>query len=598
VYDYIGEYAYTEVRKGPGTRHTGALNALVVLPVGQGGAAGEQAIEAIDAWRRQNFADKWPLQAVDTSPAADFTAADHARGYTLFPVHPQQPLNPGDRRAHQPAALQLKATPGEYVPLTFGICPLQELGNTRVSFQWLQHASGSDQAGMPADSGLASGVVRYVARPSGDKDNSWHPVPGMIIPADSWDIGPDVAKQFWLTYHVAADMEPGRYRGLISIHPERGTPATLDLELEVLPFRLQRPTHLAVGMTYFSPVQYSYFGEQRFWERIAAEFADMRAHNMTAVQYTGLRMDDYGRIGRAFDLYRAAGFEQPVYLLESYGLVNRLHRNGIGWESESFDIEYVRLVREFLQQAGARDWPPVIVNFGDEFTNSASEEIGARLARSLRTIPGIVTAADANGYKEVRLMAPEVDVLAFNNGWDGPAGVNKGRHLLNRETVDLVRQAGAIPWLVNVGIDRFSNGYWLWKMARLGIRGKLEWLYRGYNGMPYNSFDARPLRGDVVYPGPGGTTVPSIAYELMRVGLDDLAYLYTLEQALNTARAVPDKQAAVDRADAFIARLDAMIEDNMDKYREPDSRETYAWPVERFDALRSETVDLILQLMQ
>lgn len=598
VYDYIGDYAYTDVRKGPSNRYSGALNALVVLPASEDAARGEQLIEAIDRWRRQDFADKWPLRVPESESVAEFTAADRKRGYTVFQVHPQQPLGPGEQRSHRPAPLLLRATPGEYVPLSFGICPLQELGDTRISFQWLPNDPGSDRSDTPVDTGPAPGVVRYVARPTRRGDQSWWPAPGMIIPTDSWHIGRDVARQFWMTYHVAEDMTPGHYRGLISIQPEHGEVVTLEVALEVLPFRLQRPVHLAVGMTYFSPVQYSYFGEQRFWERIAAEFADMRAHNMTTVQYTGLRMDDHERIGKAFELYREAGFEQPVYLLESYGLLSRLRRNGLDWESRAFDTEYVRLLGEFLQQADVRGWPPLIVNFGDEFTNTATEEVGARLARSLKTIPGIVTGADANGYKEVRLMAPEVDIVAFNNGWDGPAGVNQGRKLLNGDTVELVRQAGAIPWLVNVGIDRFTNGFWFWKMARLGIRGKVEWMYGGYYGMPYNSFDARPMHGDAAYPGPDGSTVPSIGYELMRIGLDDLAYLHTLELALVASRELPEKQQAVERAEAFIAGLDAMIEDDLNLYREPNTRQRHAWPVERFDALRNEAIDLILQLQQ
>jgi len=598
VYDYLGDYANTEVRKGPVKRYGGALNALVVLPAGHDPAAGERTIAAIDAKRQQNFTDKWPLHTVAPDSQADFPADDWRRGYTVFPAHPQQPLHPGDRRAHHPVLLRLRATPGEYVPLTFGLCPLRDIGATRVSFHWLSAAPGSDRADIPDDASMAIGVVRYVARPSGRDDHSWRPAPGMIVPADTWVIRKGVTKQFWLTYHAAEDTPPGRYRGRLDIHPEHGHPTTLDVELELLPFRLQRPTQLAVGMTYFSPVQYSYFGAQRFWDRIAAEFADMRAHNMTAVQYAGLRMDDYTRIGRAFDLYRQAGFEQPVYLLESHGLLNRLRREGGDWASDAFDSRYVSLVRDFLQQARTRGWSPVIINFGDEFTNSASEDIGARLARSLKTIPGIVAGADANGYREIQLLAPLVDVLSFNNGWGGPTGVNQGRRLLNRKTVEFVLQAGATPWLVNIGIDRFSNGYWLWKMARLGIRGKMEWIYRNYNGMPYNSFDAQPLSGHAVYPGPADMAVPTINYELMRIGLDDLAYLHTLELALASAREVPDKQALVKRADAFIAHLDASIEDDMNKYQDANTRKQYAWPIARFDEIRSEVTGLILQLLE
>ena len=423
----------------------------------------------------------------------------------------------------------------------------------------------------------------------------------MIVPTDTWNIEKGVTKQFWLTYHIPDGMPPGHYRGEISITPEHSQKSAVGVELEVLPFKLERPVHLAVGMTYFSPVQYSFFGEERFWKRVEAEFNDMRAHNMTSVQYTGIRMDDYPRMEKAFRLYRQAGFENPVYLLESYGAMCRLRREGIQWETEEFQSRYAQFIREFLDEAGRRNWPPIIINFGDEFTNDAIEEFGATVGKNLKKIPGIVTGADTIGYKEVKLLAPEVDILAFTNGWDGPTGVNRGKRLLKKETVDLIKGAGATPWLVNVAIDRFSNGYWFWKMVRLGVRGKMEWMYRGYNGMPFNSFDADPMRSmrsHIVYPGPDGTAIPSISYEWMRMGLDDLAYLYTLEKAIDAAREVPAKRTLVVTADDYIKKLADMIEDDMNKYRDKQTKDRFAWPVERYDVIRSQVVDMIIQLIK
>jgi hypothetical protein len=145
-------------------------------------------------------------------------------------------------------------------------------------------------------------------------------------------------------------------------------------------------------------------------------------------------------------------------------------------------------------------------------------------------------------------------------------------------------------------MDRFSNGYWFWKMIRLGVRGKMEWMYRGYNGLPYNNFDAQPLRAHAVYPGPDGTAIPSLDYERMRIGLDDLAYLHTLEQAMEDARADPARASAITAAEVFIRELDGMIEDDMNKYRDRATRDSHRWPVGRYDELRSEIIDLILGL--
>lgn len=594
--ELTGEYAHTETRSGPAVRFGGALNALVVLPVTQNTSKGRQAIRAIDAWRQRNMARKWPRIEAGADSVAGLTTADHERGYTVSPVNVLTPVMPQDRRPHSQAIIKLRATPGEYVPITFAITPLQALGETQVEFDRLQNKS--DMAGKPVltEERLVSGVVRHVARPVRKKATEWRPGPGMIVPATEWDIHAGVSKQFWLTYQVPDDLPAGDYTGTLEIKPEHAAGIHIDVELEVLPFRLQRPSHLAIGMTYFSPVQYAAGGEADFWRRLQAEFADMRAHNMTTIQYTGIRMDDYGRMDRAFSAYRNAGFEQAVNLLESYGAMVRWRRKGIPWSSAEFQTEYAQFIDEFLQQAEQRQWPPVIIGFGDEFTNRAQEEVGAAIAKRLKKIPGIVTAADVNGYKEMTLLAPEVDIVAFNNGWDGPDKVNRGKRLLNRGTVEHILEAGATPWLVNVGMDRFSNGYWLWKMVRLGVRGKMEWMYRGYNGMPFDNFDADPLRAHAVYPGPNGTAIPALDYERMRIGLDDLAYLYTLEQAIEDSRADPLKASVVAAADHFIRGLDDLIEDDMSLYRDPAVRSRYLWPVVRYDEVRREVIDLILQL--
>jgi Glycoside hydrolase 123, catalytic domain len=596
ILDFVGDYANTETRKGPNPRFTGALNAMIVMLAKQDSINGFQIIDKIDKLRRHNFNKRWPLEKSKPEKNVRFTKADQERGYTIFFTSTLEPVVPNERRMHAKETIQLQVTPGEYVPITFGICPLKDLGETRISFDRLQRLSGDYKLIVNTFGQLKTGVVRYVAGLTDKERKTWRPTPFMIVPTDTWSIHNGVTKQFWLTYHVPDEMIPGLYKGEIHIIPEKAEETKIRVELEVLPFKLERPTHLAVGMTYFSPVQYSYFGEERFWKRMEAEFADMRAHNMTCIQYTGIHMDDYERIDTAFKLYRKAGFEHPVYLLESYGAMWRLRRNGISWETEEFHTKYVQFIREFLKEAKFRQWPPIIINFGDEFTNQAMEEFGAKLARNLKKIPGIVTGADTDGYKEVALMAPVVDIVAFDNGWDGPNGVNRGKKLLKKETVDLVKKAGATPWLVNVAKDRFSNGFWLWKMARFGVRGKMEWMYRGYNGMPFNSFDAYPMRGHIVYPGPNGTAIPSLNYEWMRMGLDDLAYLYTLEQVIDATRKDTAKKAAITKADAFIKKIDGMIEDDMNKYRDSHTKNKYTWPAERYDEIRSEIIDLILQL--
>ena len=608
-----GDYPYTEIGRGPSRRYAGAINALVVVALDKGADRGAEIVADTDAWRQQNFSKKWPLLSVDVEDWTAVKPADRERGYTLYVPHTLETVFPHSLLPHRPETISVRVTAGEVVPLTVAVRPLADLGDTRVEFTGLRSMMAADGSTMAADgstmtadgstmaaddsalvsASLVFGVVRYMARPVPGNDRAWQPTPVMIAPADAWPLVSNVSKQFWLSYRIPDNIVPGHYSGSITITLANAAPSRIDVELEVLPFVLRRPTHLSLGMTYFSPVQDAWFDEERFWRRMAAEFADMRAHGFTMVQFTGIGIHDYDRLDRVFQLYREAGFEQALALLESYGAMDRLRRDGIAWDSEAFYGRYQQSIRQLLAEAERRNWPPFVVNFGDEFTNSALEEFGVKVARSLKQIPGIVTAADTNGYKEVQLMAPEVDILAFNNGWEGPEGVNRGKKLLHRGTVASIVKAGAEPWLVNIGTDRFSSGFWLWKMVRLGVGGKIEWLYRGYRGMPYNSFDASPMSEQLVFPGPGATMIPSLDFERMRMGFDDLAYLYTLEQLVASGGNREVDRAALAAAEAFLAKLDDMVDDDMNRYLDDDSRR---WPAERYDTLRNEVIDHILHL--
>ena len=115
--------------------------------------------------------------------------------------------------------------------------------------------------------------------------------------------------------------------------------------------------------------------------------------------------------------------------------------------------------------------------------------------------------------------------------------------------------------------------------------------------MLYDGFDADPLCNHAVYPGPdGGTAVPSLDYERMRIGLDDLAYLNTLEQLLAQSRDEPGNAQAVAEAEAFLAHLEGMIKIDREYYHRSGSGDNRNWPHEQYDSLRDEVIGLILDL--
>jgi hypothetical protein len=589
--DLLGDYPWSEQRSGPTPRFGGALNALVVTPAH---VDSEKLVERVEALRRHDFftnVKKRPAPQAERHATAD----DLQRGYNIFFPDIDDAVFPHTSRPHNNNPIMRLATPGEYTAISFAIAPHQDLGKTQIVFDALTGPQGSQITA--AD--INVGQIRYVADPVNyRKPSSWRPIPGPIVTANSLKLPKGISRQFWITIHVPKHSEPGHYRGNIRIVPALGEPTTLPVELEILPFTLKRPTHLATGLTYFVPIAHAYFGTDHFWQRIRDEFADMRRHNMTSVQLTGMGIDNYDGLDRLFAAYREAGFEQPIYLLESSTAVNLFcKQQGCESAPDSFVENYVETIQNFLAEKERRNWPDLIINFGDEFTNDAGEEIGAELARRLKQIPGIVTGADANGYKEVQLLAPQVSVLAFNGGWDGPKGINKGkRQLLHAQTVEDIKRKGARPWLVNIGKDRFSNGFYYWKMSRLGLQGKMEWIYSHYRALPHNPFDGRGGRSNIldaaVYPGPDDTILSTIPYERMRQGLDDLAYVHTLEELIKNAPSSPMKR----EAEALVARIDLMIDNDFSKYQRPAADE-YRWTNARYDSLRHEISDMIMKVL-
>ena len=159
-----GDYAHTEDGRGPQRRYTGAINALVVVSLGEEVNRGAGVIARIDAWRQQNFSAKWPLLAGEASAQTTLAPADNERGYTVYVPNALESVFPDSPLPHQPDTISLRATPGEIASLTVAIRPLMDLGETRIEFASLYGPAGGDEGIVETGSQLNVGLVRYVAR--------------------------------------------------------------------------------------------------------------------------------------------------------------------------------------------------------------------------------------------------------------------------------------------------------------------------------------------------------------------------------------------------------------------------------------------------
>jgi hypothetical protein len=74
------------------------------------------------------------------------------------------------------------------------------------------------------------------------------------------------------------------------------------------------------------------------------------------------------------------------------------------------------------------------------------------------------------------------------------------------------------------------------------------WHYQAFNGDPWNDLDGNARDWCVAYPGEDGELVPTIDWEGLREGVDDMRYIATLKHYAALPAATPEGKVAADAA--------------------------------------------------
>lgn len=464
-------------------------------------------------------------------------------------------------------AAHIRATPGEYEPVAFVLHPRVRLESVFIK---------PDGPLVGPRGRIAPSNIR-VSSVEGFHGDDYDVLVALGRP---WHMPAWQRETFWITVHVPDRAAPGRYRGEVVVTSAGRRVGSIAITLEVLPFRLEEPPY-ALGFNYSSP---------KDPKKLAAHLRDMREHGMTTVAplynfHLPIHDEDTSELGEFIEAYKRAGFTKTLYFATPMQLLSALAGYG-PVDSLRFQRKYLRTMRLFYAET-QRHGVPVLFSIADELTNQALPgiKIGERLARlCFEELPEIPITSDMNGYLEVVTMAPYLNVATFNNGWDGIDRHNKGRRLINRRFIEQVQRLGAIPWFVNAGRGRFAFGFFFWKMARYGVRGKVEWYYNLGNN----------ARGSVVRLA-SDRIDPTIIYERSREGVDDLKYALKLESMIAGAKkAGRGQDEAVRRAEATLKELGDSIVDDWTAYRRGGER----WPPRRFHQWRNRLIDAILALGQ
>ena len=508
-------------------------------------------------------------------------------------------------------ALWTFATPGEYEPLTFAIYARRSLSDVVVSvtdlilsspeFPRVSLSSPTASSVIPA-SELDLRAVRVVTKRfhSHSAPDETELVPEILDYNTPQDIPAESSKQYWLILHVPPEAPPGDYHGTVTIAPANAPTATLHLTLTVLPFTLQESPTRSHGIAYRPLTSFDGVplpGDPYVYMR--QDLADLRAHGIDAGSvYTSVSVTltdggevavDYTGFERTMDLLVEMGFDGPAHWRGIYRLPRDLQALGV--PTDTLEATYVDVVRTVLEKAEEKGWPEIYFLPVDEpFGDPEKEAEFYWLAPLIKQVPGALVEVSLDGAETLPPEADPFTDVRYYSGWTVDAWLPV--HPFEEIAADAAASGDRLGYYYNTrkmgGRPEFSRvtfGLYAWNspFPEQGV-----WTYQAFIGDPYDDTDGPT--GDLAYAYPDpernyAPTLPTLRWEGVREGIDDLRYLYTLEQAIEAAEGDPAKAEAVAAARALLDSLRADLNRygpearGIIAYFEPEDYRRYRWEI-------------------
>ncbi|NOY83111.1 MAG: hypothetical protein GXP31_19110 [Kiritimatiellaeota bacterium] len=500
-----------------------------------------------------------PVRSVDPNTLGT-KAPETDGGFVLGAFPPLDDVDPAvlPQELGRRRVLQAFACPGEYESLGAVIVASKPLQGLSVSVSPLTITDGD--AVIPA----AALDVRLIKRLFVRTHYSRPPEDvGLrsryLLENAPFDMAADTFRRIQVIAHVPNDAVPGVYRGRLTVTPRRGRAAVLPVVFEVLSLRLDPPRkHYAL-----------YYRRNLTPESmplIRAELADIRAHGADRLLWRprivyakdGVEVAiNYGQVESYVNVMLEFGFQGPFIVWDG---LEQLARLTDGEEGAQFLAAAKRAIVGLRELGKKRGWPELVVTHMDEVFGRKRLDRFIRLARAVRQVPDqriYITFHNRPrpGVAEmIREIDPYVDIRCYH-GHSIDEWLAAG-HTMSELTAEL-KKSGDEAWCyynprsieVTAEWSRLCNGYWLWLTP---ITTHCPWAYNSYRGNPLDDADGY----DFGYAFPvDGKIVSTRLWEGYREGVDDMRYLSTLENLLDTAAARKVDTAEMRQARAWLDDL-------------------------------------------
>ena len=511
------------------------------------------------------------LQALSIGPE------DWKRGFLLFQrglaesVYPD--TVPSAEEVSAASTLRAFASPGQKECATLGILPLATIHGLRVSAGALRAKDGGE---IPAANVvLRFGWFHHKCMEYWHHNHAYNYQEHDLVKRPALNLYPGAARRAYVDIAVPADAKPGEYRGEVAIRDATGQAvAAAPIVLEVLPIALQTP-----------PVLFGTEGTQ-------PELLDY-----------GLNMGT-----GSYDDAAANGFK-AVALCPYDAAPPMVKGRRVAWQGMVKDKEFIQsLIADGRSGKGPR------VLFGGLVAGQHAGKGREFVDGLLKVFPDMeITGYTAPLYYFVGPgtadLAPTWDYVTVTRGKPEllEQAVKDGKFFFFTDWVKYSKEQSA----------RFTHGFWLWRLkapARF-TTFKHNW-YQDRLACPLPYYALAGIAGGNRYgafqesQAPGELN-PSRDLLLVREGIDDYRYVFTLEKVLCAAEEKKPGGAAAAAARKFLEQLAAGLSLDLSKYYEsrggPEQvafaenwfmRPDNPWTTARLDATRKKCAEHILALQR
>ena len=551
-----GQLKLTFDAKDPDPAKRGfVLNGLMVLPANDSRERAfadrritmvrEMDKRAQAAWFAAEFRE---VPYVETNSMVAVTAADQARGFVAWTPNWMELIytNSVPTAADVTRPCATFATPGEYEPVAVALRALRPLKGAHVETGSLAGPGGET---IPASALEVRLVKCWPQRIGSSWSHDWRVLPELLEKVAAVDVNAGCTQEFWITLHVPEHAKAGEYHGPLRIVTADGQCWETTLRLEVLPFTLA-PSERIVGMYWRDKADDP--------ELLDRQVRDMVEHGMRAVtidrspkvsNVDGKLVADASELLAFLRHLRQLGLTGPIPYNNSFeGLIKRAFPKG------DFDSLYVELIRELEKVSSQPDALKLLYYPVDEIGNADDRGRTAHdLCALIAKAPGAKSYITVNSYKAGEKWGDTFDIWCGNVEYT----VEQEQRLLARGK-HYMRYGSA--YLNDCRKARNSCGLGFYRRP---AEAMYYWHYQCPVGDPFNDFDGDSRDWCAVYPGPDGTLIPTMDWESLREGVDDLRYIATLKQlAAHADKGNAAQKQAATKARAELAAVLATEEEN------------------------------------